>query len=157
MKEYLFTIVCIAAVDFLIYFLSCTVNNHSFDRYIKIALKLCMLSIIIYPIAPKESFADIYDRIEIEEKYTDEKELSENSLYILERECEERLSEYIFQKAGIKPRSVSIQIEKKENENSVNIKEATIKMPKIAEDKNEELKKIAAEALKWEVEIIYDE
>lgn len=157
MKEYLFTIVCVAAIDLLTYFLSFSVNNESFDRYIKIALKVCMLSVIIYPVIGSKSYDIIQDSINIEESYLDEKTLSENSLYILERECEEKLSEYIFQKSGIKPIDISIQIEKKETENGVSIKEATIKMPKGSEEENEHLKKITADALNREVEIIYDD
>lgn len=156
MREYLFTIVCVAVVDLLTYFISCSASNSSFDRYIKIALKICMLSVIIYPIVGSEGLDNILNEVDTEERYIDETVLSENSLYILEKECEEKLCEDIFQKTGIKVTNVSIQIERKEADNGIRIKTAKIIMPKKCEGRNEELKKIVTEALKYEAEIIYD-
>ncbi len=81
------------------------------DKYINFGVTLCIASIMILP--PLRLFGGGAD-IDFERYFTQGTEsthTTSDSLYILERECEEKLSEKLYTDLGIKVTDISIEIE----------------------------------------------
>ncbi len=139
-KEYLFTIVATSALGIIADIAVKGGKQGSVEKYVRLAVTLCVLSCIIMPISQIKLDNSIFDENGYLVKNNPEIEI--NELYIAEKESEGRLSLYIYQKYGIKPVSVSIDMILRKEENLPELKEINI----VLENKEkEEYRRISEE------------
>ena len=122
------------------------------EKYIKFGITLCVVSCMIMPLL-KLSFSDI--KIIPDAVQTDAANSDNDSLYILERECEGALSEELISKTGIKP--VEVIIEMKWDNDCPEIVKALIVLPKGCDDHKNTVDMETEKALGLKAEIIMEE
>ncbi len=131
-------------------------SGKSIGKYVKLATTLCILACILMPAIKSIDYDELFDKAQLEmQSASDVKEA--DSLYILRLECEEKASEYIFSKTGIKPISVSIEMELQEESCEPIITEARVIISESDADAFDDVRLLAQWALGTEVEVTYDE
>lgn len=127
-SEYLITVAGGAALGIVadIFTEAFSGRRRGVEKYINFGITVCIVSCMLLPLTklfgkgyeifPQNTFSDAYGATSA----------SDDSLYILERECEEKLSEKIQLEAGINVSGICIEM-KKEGDNPV-IESAVIEL-----------------------------
>lgn len=151
-SEYLMTVVS-ASVIAVISDLICRSYGKSgkgIEKYVKLAVSICVLACVLLPGVKNVELGNL--NVALNEKYTANEQ---ESIFVLEKETEENLKEYIFSKTGIKPKAVSINIELKPG-GYIEIKDATVEILQGDSASTEQIKEAATEGLGMEVDVIYE-
>ncbi len=127
------------------------------EKYVKLAVSLCILACIILPAAKSVDYDALFREYNISQSGENVNVIVSDSLYTLERECEEKTSDYIFEKTGIKPNRIVIDMESGSKNNSVSIIKAEIHILTENKKYEEKVRSAAAEALGTEVDIVYEQ
>ena len=125
------------------------------EKYIKFGIILCVLSVLVLPLV--RLFGDAPELIP-KTQITDAGNtgiIENDSLYILEKECENALEEELIAKTGIKP--VSVSIEMKWGNDCPVIEKALIIIPKGSDENKSMVAEEAEKALGLKAEIITEE
>lgn len=120
-------------------------GKNGLEKYIRFGITVCVASCMLLPLTGtfdiiKDSLGNM--EYALESGYDDSEE---NTMYILEKECEEKLSEIIYSETGIKPVCISIKITTEDgNPDKV---QAAVTLALCDADKSEEIKRISDAAL----------
>ena len=157
MNEYLTSVVFAAGLGVLsdIITVSYGKTSKGTEKYVKLAVSLCILACIILPAAKSVDYEALFVNFEAEESYNSV--AADESLYVLERECEDKTSSYIFEKTGIKPIRVVIDMKTENRNNAVSITKAETCILSENKDCENMVRLSAKEALGVEVDIVYEQ
>ncbi len=154
-NEYLLGIVCAASLGTVSDIVNDSFLSHrkSVVKYIRLGVTLCVVACIIFPLTKSFKNNVVFDfDYKTELPIYDGANVESN--YVLERECEYKISEKIFEEIGIKPLSVSIKIETEAEKTYVS--EAKIVLKEESAEYAEAIKNIANMALGAETVIEYE-
>lgn len=155
MSEYLVSVVA-ASVLGVVSDIICTsygTGSKAVEKFVKLAVTICMLGLIILPAMKSDILLDLQDITEV--SYTAVNENVSDSLYMLEYECEQKTSEYIFTKTGIKP--VRVIIDMKSDGEVLAVEKAEIVLERKYEEKSSAISDAATEALGVKVNVLYEQ
>ncbi len=157
-KGYLMSVVFASALGIVcdLMVVSYGKNGKNIEKHVKLAVTLCILACILMPAIKSADYGELFDMTRLETEAASGVN-AQDSLYILRSECEEKVSEYIFAKIGIKPIDVSIEMELQDGTFNPYITESKVKIKKEDSDFAQDICSVAREALNAEVEIIYEE
>lgn len=125
------------------------------DKYIKFGITLCIVSCMLLPLIGFFGNDDAGSLIpDISENFTQGTSY-DDGLYILERECEEKLSEKIYLETGIKVLSISIEM--KTEDNTPKIDSAVITLSAADGDKIQIVEETAYKAIGTKAEVTVSE
>ncbi len=153
-NEYLASVVAAAGLG-VVSDIICTSYGKSSkgtEKFVKLAVTLCMLAFIVLPCVRTADYRALFDSFYASGANAVINEA--DRLYTLEYECEKKVSEYIFEKTGIKPAKVIIDMKADGETFSIVKAEAVIK----TEDKEsgEAVCFAATEALGVKVNVTYE-
>lgn len=156
-SNYLLTVVgaAITAVAADVVNSSVSKKTKGLEKYIKFGIVLCVVSCMVLPLVKlfDTGVQLIPDMVITDTENTTSTE--NDSLYILERECEEALVEELIAKTGIKP--VSVSIEMKWDKDCPVIEKALVILPKGCDDDKNTVAQETEKALGAKAEIITEE
>lgn len=153
-NEYLVSVVAAAGLG-VVSDIICTSYGKSskgVEKFVKLAVTLCMLGFIIIPAIRSADYAELIGSLEVTE--ASGKVNEDDVLYKLEYECEQRAAEYIFEKTGIKPIKAVIDI--KSEGQAPYIDEAEIILEAKYKEQDDAVRQAALEALGVEVNVVYE-
>ncbi len=125
------------------------------DKYIKFGITLCIVSCMLFPLIGLFGNGDVASFVpDISGSFAENASYSDG-LYILERECEEKLSEKIYMETGIKV--LSIRIEMKTEDNTPKIDSAEIILCAADGDKIRVVEEMAYKAIGTKADVTVSE
>lgn len=146
LNEYLMTVVIASSLGIVADILNSSLSQRwkGMERYIKFGITVCVASCMVIPFLKAVNGGEIISDEEIRAEYDMRNVNVDDSLYILEKECGDKLCEKIIAVTGINPVSVSIEMKMKDDIPVID--KALIILPKDC-GKNDEVAEVVGNAL----------